>query len=100
MEQVKSSGKAKSIGVSNYLRPHLEATFRTAASPPVINQLEYQPYLQRANHFTSLMQANGIEIEAFKGLTPLHKGKGGPLDQTLENIANKYGVTPSAILLR
>lgn len=37
MEQVKTLGKAKSIGVSNYLRPHLEATLRTAVPPPVIN---------------------------------------------------------------
>ena len=100
MEQVKASGKAKSIGVSNYLRTHLEATLRTAVSPPVINQLKYQPYLQRGNHYTSWMQASGIEVEAFKGLTPLHKGKGGPLDQLLDSLAKKYDATPSAILLR
>ena len=100
MEQVKKSGKAKSIGVSNYLRPHLEATLRTAVSPPVVNQLEFQPYLQRANHYTSWMQANGVEIEAFKGLAPLTKGKGGPLDEPLEILAKKYGVAPNAILLR
>lgn len=100
MEQVKQSGKAKSIGVSNYLRPHLEATLRTAVSPPVINQLEFQPYLQRANHYISWMQSNSIEIEAFKGLTPLHEGRGGPLDKPIEILARKYGVGPSAILLR
>lgn len=100
MEQVKKSGKAKSIGVSNYLRPHLEATLRTAVSPPAINQLEFQPYLQRANHYTSWMQANGIKIQASKGLAPLTKGKGGPLDQLLEILEKGYGVAPSAILLR
>lgn len=99
MEEVKKTGKAKSIGVSNYLRPHLEATLRTAVSPPVINQIEFQPYLQRANNYVSWMQENGIEIEAFKGLAPLTKGKGGPLDPLLETLAKKYGVEPSAILL-
>src|SRR5271154_5472893 len=43
MEQVKESGKAKSIGVSNYLMPHLEATLKTATYKPVINQMEYHP---------------------------------------------------------
>lgn len=99
MENVKASGKAKSIGVSNYLRPHLEATLRTAVSPPVINQIEFQPYLQRANQYVPWMQENGIEIMAFKGLAPLTKGKGGPLDPILETLAKKYSVEPSAILL-
>ena len=99
MEQVKRSGKAKSIGVSNYLRPHMEATLHSAESPPIINQLEFHPYLQRANHYVSWMQANGVAVAAFKGLAPLHKGKGGPLEQPLDLLARKYNVSPSAILL-
>jgi diketogulonate reductase-like aldo/keto reductase len=51
MDAIKDAGKAKSIGVSNYLRPHLEATLATAKSPLVVNQIEFQPYLQRANEF-------------------------------------------------
>ncbi|KID94294.1 ketoreductase, partial [Metarhizium majus ARSEF 297] len=98
MEQVKASGKTKSIGVSNYLRPHLEATLRTAVSPPVINQIEFQPYLQRANQYAPWMQENGIEVVALKGLAPLTKGKSGPLDALLETLARKYNVEPSAIL--
>ncbi|KAH8587402.1 NADP-dependent oxidoreductase domain-containing protein [Bisporella sp. PMI_857] len=38
------------------------------------------------------------QIAAFKGLAPLTKGKGGPIDPLLEILA-KYGVEPSAILL-
>ncbi len=34
MEQVKESGKAKSIGVSNFNRPHLDAILKTARYPP------------------------------------------------------------------
>lgn len=100
MEKVKQSGKAKSIGVSNYLRPHLEATLATAISRPVINQIEFQPYLQRANNYVPWMQTEGIDVEAFKGLAPLTKGKGGPLDRPLQDLAAKYNVAPGAILLR
>ena len=42
METVKAQGKAKSIGVSNYLVPHLEATLKGASTPPSINQIEFQ----------------------------------------------------------
>jgi len=41
MEDVKASGKAKSIGVSNYLPQHLEATLKTAKVVPSINQSEF-----------------------------------------------------------
>lgn len=100
MEAIKEAGKAKSIGVSNYLRPHLEATLATAKSPPVVNQIEFQPYLQRANNFVPWMKQDGIEIEAFKGLCPLTKGKGGPLDCPLERMAEQHNISSSAILLR
>ena len=100
MKQVQQSGKAKSISVSSYLRPHLEATLRTAVSVQVINQLEFQPYLHRANSDTSWMQAHGAETEAFRGLAPLTKGKGGLLDQPLAELATKHAVAPSAVLLR
>jgi diketogulonate reductase-like aldo/keto reductase len=39
MEKVKEAGLAKSIGVSNYLPQHLEATLKTATIPPAINQV-------------------------------------------------------------
>ena len=77
MEEVQKAGKAKSIGVSNYLQQHLEATLRTAVSPPVINQIEFQPYLQRANHYVPWMQQKGIDVEAFSkacGLSPKERG--------------------------
>lgn len=46
MEAVQAAGLAKSIGVSNYLPQHLEATMRTAKVTPAINQIEFHPYLQ------------------------------------------------------
>ena len=46
------------------------------------------------------MKQEGIEIEAFKGLCPLIKGKGGPPDCPLERMAEQHNVSSSAILLR
>ena len=43
MEEVQASGKAKSIGVSNYMVHHLETTLETAKVVPAINQIEFNP---------------------------------------------------------
>lgn len=49
MEQIQASGKAKSIGVSNFYREHLEAILETAMVRPAMNQIEYHPYLQHGD---------------------------------------------------
>ncbi|KAG8427871.1 hypothetical protein J3459_006279 [Metarhizium acridum] len=41
MEELKKAGKVKSIGVSNYLRHHVEATLEGASDPPAF---KYHPY--------------------------------------------------------
>lgn len=46
MEELKSQGLTKSIGVSNYLPEHLEWILETCSIPPAINQIEFHPYLQ------------------------------------------------------
>lgn len=46
MEKIQKSGRAKSIGVSNFLQPDLEVVLKTAKVVPAINQIEYHPYLQ------------------------------------------------------
>lgn len=100
MEAVKNSGKARSIGVSNYLQPHLEATLATATVPPSINQIEYHPYLQHGN-LISFQEANqNIATAAYGPLTPVTKGKPGPCDVILENLARKYSVSEGEIALR
>ena len=100
MEQVKQSGKARNIGVSNFQRPHLESILEIATIKPALNQLEYHPYLQRANDYVPWMKAHGIKVSAFKGLAPVTVGKGGPLDEILQSIANKHGVDSAAVLLK
>ena len=99
MEQVKESGKAKSIGVSNYMKPHLEATLKTAKYPPVMNQIEFHPYLQHGNLLAYHKNKN-IAVAAYGPLTPVTKATDGPLSRPLEDLARKYAVSPGEILLR
>ncbi|RMD40060.1 hypothetical protein DV735_g5083, partial [Chaetothyriales sp. CBS 134920] len=99
LEQVQADGKAKSIGVSNFLQPHIEAILKTSRVRPAINQIEFHPYLQHGN-LVPYLKSQNIRISAYSPLLPLTKAKGGPLDPYLETLAKKYGVGPGEILLR
>lgn len=100
LEEVKKSGKARSIGVSNYLQPHLEATLKTATIPPSINQIEYHPYLQHGD-LVPFQQANqNIATAAYAPLIPITKAKPGPCDAILASLAKKYYVSEGEIALR
>ena len=103
MEAVQKSGKAKSIGVSNYLRPHLEATLEIATIPPAINQIEFHPYLQHRGLEGDLIayhKEKNIAIAAYGPLTPITRATDGPVTPYLEALAKKYAVTTSEVLLR
>jgi diketogulonate reductase-like aldo/keto reductase len=100
LESIKKSGKAKSIGVSNHLRPHIEAILKVATIIPAVNQIEFHPYLQRGNNLVPWLKEHGIEVTSYNGLTPLRKGLGGPLDEPLKRIAKKHRVTENAVLIQ
>jgi diketogulonate reductase-like aldo/keto reductase len=99
LEAIKASGKAKTIGVSNFLQKDLEAILKTAKVIPAINQIEYHPYLQHGE-LIPFMKKHGIAASAYAPLTAAVKAAPGPLDETYANLATKYGVTPGEIALR
>jgi diketogulonate reductase-like aldo/keto reductase len=99
MEAIHASGKAKSIGVSNFLQKDLEAILKTAKVIPAINQIEYHPYLQHGN-LIEFCHKHGIATSAYGPLTAAVKARPGPLDKTYEELAQKYGVTPGEVALR
>lgn len=100
MEAVKKSGKARSIGVSNYLQQHLEATLATSTVPPSINQIEYHPYLQHQGLIPFQHAKHNIATAAYASLTPVTKAKPGPCDALLEDLSKKYSVGEGEIALR
>lgn len=99
MEQIKASGKARSIGVSNFLQSHLETILKTAKVIPVVNQIEYHPYLQHGD-LVPWQESKGIKTVSYSGLVPITRVPGGPLDPLLSGLAKKYAVNESEILLR
>lgn len=99
MEAVRQSGLAKSIGVSNYLPQHLEATLQTAKVVPACNQIEFHPYLQHPQ-LVALHKQHGIATVAYAPLSAATKAKPGPADALLAALATKYGVGEGEVSLR
>ncbi|KAF2085726.1 aldo-keto reductase family 1 member C13 [Saccharata proteae CBS 121410] len=99
MEEVKAAGLAKSIGVSNYLPQHLEATLKAAKVVPAINQIEFHPYLQHAP-LVEYHKKNGIATAAYGPLSAATKAKPGPVDDFMASLSKKYAVSEGEISLR
>ncbi|KAL7919040.1 NADP-dependent oxidoreductase domain-containing protein [Trichoderma austrokoningii] len=89
----------KSIGVSDYLHPHVEATLVGATIPPAFNQIEFHPYLQRGDNYSSWLRENGLQVGSFKGLTPAFRAPDRPLCEPLARIAKTHDTTEAAVLL-
>ncbi|KAG6045269.1 hypothetical protein E4U39_002554 [Claviceps sp. Clav50 group G5] len=99
LEAIKASGRAKSIGVSNFLQEHLEMIMKTAKVRPAINQIEFHPYLQHGD-LVEFQKKHNIAVACYGPLIPVTQAKGGPVDPVWTELAEKYGVSESDIGLR
>ncbi|MEE1807278.1 aldo/keto reductase [Streptomyces sp. BE133] len=95
-EKIYSEGRAKAIGVSNFLPEHLERLLGETSVVPVINQIELHPQLQQAES-RAFHTKHGIATEAW---SPLGQGKGLLEVPTVVAIAQKHGRTPAQVVLR
>jgi len=95
MVQAYNSGKAKSIGVSNYTVRHLEELLSETDVVPVVNQVELHVFLQQPE-LVEFCQTHGIVVEAY---SPLAHGQG--LDnEVLVDIGKKYNKSSAQVMLR
>ncbi|GAA2256343.1 aldo/keto reductase [Streptomyces amakusaensis] len=96
LEKILSDGRARAIGVSNFLPEHLERLLAETSVVPAVNQIELHPQLQqpavRAFH-----AEHGIATEAW---SPLGQGKGLLEVPTVIAVARKHGRTPAQVVLR
>ena len=98
-EAIHDSGRVGAIGVSNFTKEHLETILKTARLKPDANQIELNPYLQRTE-LQRYHKEQGITTFAFSPLSPIVRAKSGPLDDVLESIAQKHGVSTAVVLIR
>ncbi|WP_210507029.1 aldo/keto reductase [Naasia sp. SYSU D00057] len=95
LEEILASGRAKTIGVSNFLPDHLQDLFAASDIVPAVNQIELHPELQQRD-VTEFCKQHGIAIEAW---SPLASGQ--IVDrEDVAAIAEKYGKTAAQVTLR
>lgn len=93
--ELKEDGRARSIGVSNFLSEHLDRIIEATGVVPVLNQIELHPRLQQADlrHYHA---EHDILTEAWSPL-----GQGAVLDEsTIKEIASAHDRTPAQVVLR
>ncbi|MRG60967.1 aldo/keto reductase [Agromyces sp. CFH 90414] len=96
-EQLRETGRVRSIGVSNFLRHHLERLLDETDVVPVVDQIELHPAHQQPET-TTFADEHGIRIEAWG---PLGQGK-YPLFELPEvtEAASAHGKTPAQVVIR
>ncbi len=95
MEYLYKQKRVRAIGVSNFMQHHLEDLLGTAEIVPMVNQMEFHPYLVQQNLLDFCSDKN-IQYEAW---SPMMQGKIFGID-TFKELANKYDKTIAQIVLR
>lgn len=95
-ETLLADGRARAIGVSNFLPEHLERLLGETSVVPAVNQIELHPQLQQAES-RAVHAKHGIATEAW---SPLGQGRGLLEVPAIAAIARKHGKTPAQIVLR
>lgn len=95
LEEIQHSGRARSIGVSNFEIRHLEELESISGIIPAVNQIECHP-LFYPKELIDYCQNKGIQVQAYAPLA-----RGAYLDNDLLCVlGTKYGRTPAQIGLR
>ena len=95
MEYCLEQGWVKAIGVSNYGATHLEAMKEYASYMPAVNQVEFNPWLQRPQLFQAT-EGIGAKVMAYSPLARGHKVD----DPELATIAKRLGCTPAQVAIK
>jgi 2,5-diketo-D-gluconate reductase A len=97
LEKIRESGRARSIGVSNFLVPHLTRLLAETDIVPAVNQIELHPAHQQ-REVTAFAREHGIQIEAWG---PLGQGKYPLLEEQVVTVAAEaHGKTPAQVVIR
>ena len=95
LEEIYASGRARSIGVSNFQPTHLRRVVQEGDVVPAVNQIEVHPFLTQ-DDVRAVNAEHGVATEAW---SPIAKGQ--VLDNpVITGIANDHGKTPAQVVLR
>jgi diketogulonate reductase-like aldo/keto reductase len=95
MQRAREAGYARSIGISNFSVNEIDALLAEAHTPPVVNQIQFNPQKYR-QRLLEACEEHKIVLEAYSPL-----GTGSLLDdETVQRVAEGAGRTPAQVLLR
>jgi diketogulonate reductase-like aldo/keto reductase len=95
LERLRAEGRARAIGVSNFMPHHLRELLAHCTEPPAVDQVELSPFLQQ-RELRELCGAHGIVVEAYSPLT-----KGRRLDHPeITRLAREVERSAAQVLLR
>jgi len=98
LEEIYGQGRAKSIGVSNFTVRHLEELLKSSNVTPVVNQIEFHPFLyDEQKDLLRYCAEHNIVIEAY---SPLAHGSSALQDEMLIEIGKKHSKSPAQVVLR
>lgn len=95
MEEIYHSGRAKAIGVSNFMIHHLEDLLSISQVVPAVNQIEFHPHLVQPD-LLKFCQEHAIQVEAW---SPLMQGQVVKIE-SIQKIGEKYDRSPAQVVLR
>jgi 2,5-diketo-D-gluconate reductase A len=95
LEQIYASGRARSIGVSNFQPHHLRRLHEEGQIPPAVNQIELHPAFAQSE-LRAFDAEHQIATEAW---SPLAQGRILD-DATITSIAATHARTPAQVVLR
>jgi diketogulonate reductase-like aldo/keto reductase len=95
MEEIQASGRARTIGVCNFLVHHLEELRAFANVEPVLDQVEHHVRLQQPD-LRDYCEQHGITLQAW---APIMRGRVGEIAEVAD-IARSHGKTPAQVAIR
>lgn len=95
LEHLYKQKKIRAIGVSNFLKHHLEDVIEDCQIVPMVNQMEFHPHLVQ-QELIDFCNQNSIQYESW---SPFMQGKVFELD-ICNGLAKKYRKSVAQIILR
>ena len=95
LERLYAEKRIRAIGVSNFMQHHLEDLLNEAEVVPMVNQMEFHPYLVQQS-LINFCQTKGIQYEAW---SPMMQGNIFK-DPVFQQLAGKYNKSVAQIVLR
>ncbi|GAA1147635.1 aldo/keto reductase [Microbacterium oxydans] len=104
LEALLAEGKARAIGVSNFMVPHLERLLAETTIVPAVNQIEVHPYFSQ-KPLQRLGTEHGILTQAWSPIGGITSYRGDESrstfnDPVIRAIAEAHGKTTAQVMLR